>query len=63
MQDLGRRSMKKAMATLHIISETEGISQEAIDAYAKLFSQPLSQCHVVALSALFGWSAPSVLEP
>lgn len=63
MQDLGRRSMKKAMATLHIISETEGISQEAIDAYAKLFSQPLSQCHVEALAALFGWSAPSVLEP
>jgi hypothetical protein len=63
MQDLGRRSMKKAMATLHIISETEDISQEAIDAYAKLFSQPLSQCHVEALAALFGWSAPSVLEP
>jgi hypothetical protein len=63
MQDLGRRSMKKALATLHIISETEGINQEAMDAYAKLFSQPLSQCHVEALAALFGWSAPSVLEP
>jgi hypothetical protein len=32
--------MKKAMATLHIISETKGISQEAIDAYAKLFPNP-----------------------
>jgi hypothetical protein len=51
MQDLGSRSTKRAMRTLQIITEYEGISQEAIEEYKKLFTHPLSQCHIEALSA------------
>jgi hypothetical protein len=58
MQDLGSRSTKKSMRTLQIIIEYEGISQEAIEEYKKLFTHPLSQCHIEALSALFGWNTP-----
>jgi hypothetical protein len=58
MQDLGGRSTKRAMRTLQIITESKGISQEAIEGYKKLFTHPLSQCHIEALSALFGWSTP-----
>jgi hypothetical protein len=58
MQDLGSRSTKRAMRTLQIITEYEGISQEAIEEYKKLFTHPLSQCHIEALSALFGWNTP-----
>jgi hypothetical protein len=58
MQDLGSRSTKKVMRTLQIITEYEGISQEAIEEYKKLFTHPLSQCHIEALSALFGWNTP-----
>jgi hypothetical protein len=37
-------------------SENDGISQEALLEYVGLFKQPLSPCHVEALSALFRWS-------
>jgi hypothetical protein len=49
---------KKAMKALQIITEDEGISQEALKAYAELFKHPLSQIQVEALSALFGWPTP-----
>jgi hypothetical protein len=55
MQDLGSRATKKVMRSVHVISENEGISQEALQEYVSLFMQPLSPCHVEALSA-FGWS-------
>jgi hypothetical protein len=58
MQDWGGRATKKAMRALQIIAEDEGISQEALKAYAELFKHPLSQNQVEALSALFGWSTP-----
>jgi hypothetical protein len=58
MQDLGSRSTKKDMRTLQIITEYEGISQEAIEEYKKRFTHPLSQCHIEAVSALFGWNTP-----
>ncbi|KAL5648537.1 hypothetical protein ACJX0J_039346, partial [Zea mays] len=35
--------------TLQIITEYEGISQEAIEEYKKRFTHPLSQCHIEAL--------------
>jgi hypothetical protein len=46
------------MRSLHIIAENEGISQEALDEYARLFKRPLTHSEVEALSALFGWRAP-----
>jgi hypothetical protein len=58
MQDLGARAIKKAMKALLIISDAEGVSQEALQKYARLFKHPLSQKDVEALAALFGWSIP-----
>jgi hypothetical protein len=60
MQDLGGRTTRKVMRSLYIITMNEGISQEALDEYARLFKCPLTQSEVEALSALFGWSALSL---
>jgi hypothetical protein len=51
------RNKKKVMRALDIPGETEGISQEALEQYSKLFTQssPLIGSHVQALAALFGW--------
>jgi hypothetical protein len=46
---------------LHIISENEGISQEALDEYTQLFKCPLTRSEVEALAALFGWRAPELV--
>lgn len=51
------------MRTLNIIEEHEGITPNALDEYFKLFGQPLSDSHLQALTALFNWSLPEVLEP
>jgi hypothetical protein len=40
----------------------EVFSEEALAQYAKIFEQTLSQEHVRALAALFGWNAPSEAE-
>ena len=42
LNDLSRRTKKKAMQSLDIIGENEGIEQQALDDYAKLFGHPLS---------------------
>lgn len=60
MDELEKRSKKKAMHTLHIIDEQEGIDQQAQSDYNKLFGEPLSNVHVEALAALFKWSLPDV---
>ena len=44
--------------TLGIWADQEGLAQEALDEYGRLFSKPLSQDHVAALAALFGWAIP-----
>jgi beta-glucosidase/6-phospho-beta-glucosidase/beta-galactosidase len=49
------------MRTLQLIEEHEGIDQQALDDYAKLFKQPLPDSHVQALAALFHWSLPENL--
>ena len=61
--DLGRRMKKKAMQTLDILGEQEGIDQQALDDYAKLFGQPLCDSHILALTALFNWSLPDEFGP
>ena len=50
--------MKKAMKSLDVIGEHEGIDQQARDEYAKLFCQPLTDAHLIALSAMFNWALP-----
>ena len=62
LNDLERRSKKKAMRTLELIEEHEGIDQQALDEYAKLFEQPLPNSHLQALAALFHWSLPENLD-
>jgi hypothetical protein len=54
------RSKKKVMRALDIIGETEEISQQALEEYSRLFSQSacLSEVHVQAMVALFGWATP-----
>jgi hypothetical protein len=61
LHDLGGRTTRKVMRSLHIITENEGISQEALEEYARLFKRPLTRSEVQALSALFGWRAPELV--
>lgn len=49
------RNKKKVMRALDILEESEGISQEALDRYSKLFTQSsLTSSQAQALAALFG---------
>jgi hypothetical protein len=61
LNDMSRRTKKKAMRSLDIIGENEGIDQQALDDYAKLFVHPLSVSQLQALAALFNWSLPDGL--
>ena len=61
LNDLGGRTKKKAMRSLGILDENKGIDQQALDDYAKLFGQPLSDSQLQALAALFCWSLPDEL--
>jgi hypothetical protein len=54
---------KAAMQALNILDEQEGIEQQALDDYAKLFGQPLSDSNICALPALFNWSLPDEFVP
>lgn len=46
------------MRKLGIIDTQQPMSQEAREAYARLFEHPLSPSHIAALAALFGWTVP-----
>jgi hypothetical protein len=52
------RVRKRVMRSLDINGDNEGLDRQALDDYAQLFNQPLSESHIQALVALFGW-APS----
>lgn len=45
---------------LRLANEGGVISDEALEAYVRLFDQPLTDIHIRAILALFGWE-PSVL--
>ncbi|KAG2631280.1 hypothetical protein PVAP13_2NG014400 [Panicum virgatum] len=60
--DATRRAQAVLMRKLGIIGESEHISIDAQDDYACLFMQELSQTHIAALAALFGWSVPDDAE-
>lgn len=42
------------MRKLAMITEQEGLTQEARDAYARLFEHPLSRSHIAVVAGLFG---------
>ena len=56
LNDMSRRT-KKAMRSLDIIGENEGIDQQTLEEYGKLYGHSLPAEHVKALAALFGWAA------
>jgi hypothetical protein len=49
------------MRSLGLVNDKVQINQQALDDYAKVFSQPLTQVHIQALAALFGWAPADVL--
>lgn len=55
------RYKRRVMRTLEVIQEQEGIVDSALENYAKLFSQPLSDTHFFALACLFRWRTPDEL--
>ncbi|CAD6257334.1 unnamed protein product [Miscanthus lutarioriparius] len=60
--DWKRRSKKKVMRSLEIISEQNGVCQQAEEEYCKLFENPLPDIHLIGLAALFNWSIPEFCE-
>lgn len=62
LSDLETRAMKKVMRTLHIIGEQEGIDQQALDDYARLFGHRPCASHIQAMTALFKWTLPDDLS-
>ena len=49
---------KTVIRSLDIALEQEHVDQKVLNDYAKLFGHPLSEPHVQALAALFGWTVP-----
>jgi len=49
---------KTVIRSLDIALEQEHVDQKVLNDYAKLFGHPLSESHVQALAALFGWTVP-----
>lgn len=56
---LSTRSKRKALRSLELIGENEGLHDQALQEYARLFAKPLSDSHVTALATLFGWHLPT----
>lgn len=53
------RAQTVLMRKLGVLSDAEHITQEAREAYSRLFEHPLSRAHLMALTALFGWTVPA----
>ena len=45
---------------LCLAHEGEVISEEPLRMYVDLFSRPLSDAHIAAVLALFGWESPAM---
>jgi hypothetical protein len=56
--DASRQIQIDLIRTMDIVNAKEVISDEALEKYGRLFNSPLSESHIKALSALFGWSVP-----
>jgi hypothetical protein len=62
MSELERRSRKKAMRALGIITEQEGVTEQAQEDYANVFKQCITEMQVEALAALFNWAIPDFTD-
>lgn len=49
------RAKKTILCSLGLAASQERLPPEVLEAYAKLFQQPLSELHIKALASLFGW--------
>lgn len=47
---------------LGLVEDREVVGEAALEEYRQLFNRPLSQSHVRALAALFGWAPPDQVE-
>uniref|UniRef100_A0A0A9B4A1 Uncharacterized protein n=1 Tax=Arundo donax TaxID=35708 RepID=A0A0A9B4A1_ARUDO len=54
------RPKKKVMLALDIVDQHEQVDEQALEEYATLFKHQLSDSHIKALAALFGWSPPTL---
>jgi hypothetical protein len=54
-----RHIQQNLMLRLGLAAEPEALGPQALEEYSRLFNKPLSQSHVVALAALFGWRVPT----
>lgn len=50
------------MRKMGVLQDQEPLTEEAREAYARLFQQPLSRPQITALAALFGWTVPDDCE-
>jgi hypothetical protein len=57
---VARCTQQNLMLKLGLVAEPEMLGQQALDDYSRLFNKPLSQSHVAALAALFGWQVPTL---
>jgi hypothetical protein len=46
------------MQRLDLVEEHSAIGDQDLERYSSLFREPLSQGHITALAALFGWQIP-----
>lgn len=53
-----RRTRLSLIKHLGVATDSEIFRPHDIDALGRLFREPLSQAHIAALTALFGWSVP-----
>ena len=56
--DATRQIQIDLLRTMDIIDADGAFSDEALQKYGRLFNSPLSESHIKALAALFGWSVP-----
>lgn len=55
-------AQKKVIKCLGLLQDVEKVSQEALDNYCKLFLNPLTDAHLSALAALFGWKVEDAFQ-
>ena len=56
--DATRQIQFELLRTMDIGDADEAFSDKALEKYGRLFNSPLSESHIKALAALFGWSVP-----
>lgn len=55
-------AQRRIIRSLGLSGSTKKVDQQAQDAYGKLFDQPLSESHINALTALFGWTTDEEMQ-